>query len=101
MIPATLRGRLTCSVPEAGQLLSLGRDASYAAVARGEIPSLRLGRRLVVPVPKLLELVGLPQTSESASATDAPIATADPHGATHDDQTPECSTVRSLRNVAS
>lgn len=93
--------RLTCSVPEAGRRLGIGRDAAYAAAARGEIPTLRLGRRLVVPVPKLLELVGLPQTSEGASATDAPTATADPHGDTHDDQSPECNTVRPLRNVAS
>jgi excisionase family DNA binding protein len=53
-----LTGRLTCSVPEAGQLLGIGRDAAYAAAARGEIPTLRLGRSIRVSVPALLALLG-------------------------------------------
>ena len=56
---ASLDGRLTCTVPEAGQLLGIGRDAAYAAAERGELPCLRLGRRLVVPVPRLLDLLGV------------------------------------------
>ncbi len=32
--------------------------AAYAAAARDELPCLRLGRRLVVPVPRLLDLLG-------------------------------------------
>ena len=39
------------SVPEAGRrFFGLGRDASYAAAARGEIPVMRFGRLLKVPV---------------------------------------------------
>lgn len=60
MNPTFLNTRLTLSVPEAGELLDLGRGASYAAARRGEIPTIRFGNRLVVPVPKLLELVGYP-----------------------------------------
>ena len=55
---ATIRGRLTIDVPEAGRLLGLGRNAAYEAARRGEIPTLRIGQRLLVPVPRLLELVG-------------------------------------------
>jgi len=55
-----LSGRLTCSVPEAAKALGIGRDAAYAAVERGEIPVLRLGRTIRVPVPKLLALLGVP-----------------------------------------
>jgi hypothetical protein len=40
----------TMSVPEAGKKLGLGKNASYAAAARGEIPVLRFGCRLRVPV---------------------------------------------------
>jgi excisionase family DNA binding protein len=40
----------TLSVPEAGKQLGLGKNASYAAAARGEIPVLRFGSRLRVPV---------------------------------------------------
>jgi hypothetical protein len=50
----------TVDVPTAGRVLGIGRDAAYAAAARGEIPTLRLGRSLRVAVPKLLELLGLP-----------------------------------------
>lgn len=61
-----LEGRLTVSVPEAGQALGIGRDAAYAAAAAGEIPTLRLGRALRVPVPKLLALLGdTPTTSRT------------------------------------
>jgi len=56
----------TVDVPTAGQVLGIGRDASYAAAARGEIPTLRLGRSLRVPVPKLLELLGVPGGPDAA-----------------------------------
>ena len=41
--------RLVVSVPEAGRVLGLGRNASYEAVKRGEIPVLRFGKLLKVP----------------------------------------------------
>jgi hypothetical protein len=41
----------TLSVPEAGRIyFGLGRNASYAAAKRGEIPTLKFGSRLRVPV---------------------------------------------------
>ena len=41
----------TLSVPQAGkQYFALSRGASYAAAARGEIPTVRIGRLLRVPV---------------------------------------------------
>jgi excisionase family DNA binding protein len=39
----------TYSVPEAGRRAGLGRNASYAAAKRGEIPTMRFGRKLRVP----------------------------------------------------
>ena len=39
----------TYSVPEAGQIVGLGKNASYAAARRGELPTLRFGRKLRVP----------------------------------------------------
>jgi len=41
--------RLTLSVPEAGRLLGIGKNASYEAAARGDIPVIRIGGRLLVP----------------------------------------------------
>jgi excisionase family DNA binding protein len=50
----------TITVARAGQLLGIGRRQAYEAVHRGDIPSLRVGRRLLVPTHQLLELLGLP-----------------------------------------
>jgi excisionase family DNA binding protein len=55
---AALQGRVTVSVGEAARLLGLGRSAAYEAARRGELPTRRLGRRLLVPVPALLEWLG-------------------------------------------
>jgi hypothetical protein len=43
---------LVMSVPEAGKELNLGTSSSYAAAARGEIPTIRIGRKLLVPIKK-------------------------------------------------
>jgi excisionase family DNA binding protein len=61
-----IASRPTISVPEAGQVLGIGRDAAYAAAARNEIPTLRLGRALRVPVPRLLELLGFSPANDEA-----------------------------------
>ena len=41
--------RLTLTVGEAAKLLRLSRAFTYELVARGELPSLRFGRRVVIP----------------------------------------------------
>jgi hypothetical protein len=41
----------TISVPEAGRIYyGIGRNASYEAAKRGEIPTIRMGRLKRVPV---------------------------------------------------
>ena len=41
--------RLTVPVwPDAGQMLGLGRNAIYEAISRGEIPVIRIGRRILI-----------------------------------------------------
>lgn len=41
--------RLTLTVEEAAQVLGISRALAYELVARHELPSIRLGRRIVVP----------------------------------------------------
>lgn len=53
-----LRGRLSINVQDAADLLGIGRATAYDAVRRGEIPALRVGRRLLVPTGTLLRLLG-------------------------------------------
>lgn len=37
------------TIDEAARLLRLARNTAYAAAHRGEIPTVRIGRRLLVP----------------------------------------------------
>jgi excisionase family DNA binding protein len=43
---------------EVAALLGISRSAAYRAVARGEIPTIRIGRRLLVPTAKLYAMLG-------------------------------------------
>ncbi len=45
--------RRTLTVEEAAKALGIGRNSAYEAVKRGEIPSITIGRRLVVPAAAL------------------------------------------------
>ena len=51
--------RLVYTVPEAGRLLGLGRNAAYEAAKRGDIPTLRIGRLLLVPKLPLHRMLGI------------------------------------------
>ncbi|WP_264047954.1 helix-turn-helix domain-containing protein [Methylobacterium flocculans] len=42
--------RRTISVEEAGRQLGLSRNTAYQAAGRGEIPTIRIGRRMLVPL---------------------------------------------------
>jgi len=44
--------------PSAAALLGIGRSQAYAMVERKDIPTLRFGARIVVPVPRLLAMLG-------------------------------------------
>ncbi len=58
-IPADWRTHTTIDVPTAGLILGrLCRNSAYAAAARGDLPTIRLGRRLFVPVAALRRMIG-------------------------------------------
>jgi excisionase family DNA binding protein len=48
---------LVLSVPQAAAILGISKDLAYDLTARGELPSLRFGRRVVVPTKPLLTLL--------------------------------------------
>jgi excisionase family DNA binding protein len=50
--------RRTVSVPESAQMLGISPNAAYEAIRRGELPHLRIGRRVVVPLAALAKLLG-------------------------------------------
>jgi excisionase family DNA binding protein len=56
----TLPEDATVSVEEAARYLGISRRVAYEAVARGEIPSIRIGRKIIVPRRQLLALLDTP-----------------------------------------
>lgn len=50
---------LTLTVEQAAKLLGIGRSTAYELVHTGDIPSLRLGRRIVVPVGHIADRLGV------------------------------------------
>lgn len=49
----------TISVEEAAIILGVSRRSAYRAANAGQIPTVRIGRRLLVPSAKLLKILGL------------------------------------------
>jgi excisionase family DNA binding protein len=57
-----LKNHLVLNVDEVARLLRLSRMAAYKGVWDGEIPSVKVGRRILVPVAGLKTLLGLVET---------------------------------------
>jgi excisionase family DNA binding protein len=54
---STTSERLTMTVEEAAAALGISRAFAYESVHRGDIPSIRIGRRILVPRAALQRLV--------------------------------------------
>jgi excisionase family DNA binding protein len=62
--------RFTYSVTEAAEVLGISRTLAYELVARGELPHVRFGRRVLVPRRALAQLVeGVDGASSSEQAS--------------------------------
>ena len=66
----------TLTVAEAAELLGVSRGLAYDLVRRGEIPSIRLGRRLLAPRRVLEVLLGEPSV-RPADAQPADVASSE------------------------
>jgi hypothetical protein len=50
----------TMSVPEAGKVyLGLSRNAAYAAASRGDIPTIKIGKLLKVPIRAMEQILDM------------------------------------------
>lgn len=54
--------------PDTGQALGLSKASTYEAVARGDIPSIRIGGRLLVPTAALRRMLSMDAPADSAHA---------------------------------
>jgi hypothetical protein len=58
----------TISVPDAGRkYFGLSRDGSYDAAKRGEIPTIKVGRKLRVPVSLMEQILLAPSNKRNAA----------------------------------
>lgn len=54
----------TVSVPDAGRLFfNMARNASYDAARRGDIPTIKIGGKIMVPVAPIARQLGLRSTA--------------------------------------
>jgi excisionase family DNA binding protein len=44
---------VTLTIPQAAKRLGVSRNSAYQAARRGEIPTIRIGKRILVPVAAL------------------------------------------------
>ena len=58
---------LVYDVPMAGKLINLSRATAYSMAAQGLIPTIRFGRRLVVPRKALEELLASANKTQTKS----------------------------------
>jgi excisionase family DNA binding protein len=49
---------MTVTVEEAAQQLGIGRQTAYEAARAGDLPTIRIGRRLLVPRARLERMLG-------------------------------------------
>ena len=65
---------LTLTVEQAAKVLGIGRSTAYELIHTGDIPSLRLGRRIVVPVAHVAVRLGVGCDAVWAALTGAAAA---------------------------
>jgi excisionase family DNA binding protein len=49
--------KLALTVVEAAKILGISRGSTYNAVRRGQIPNIRIGRRIVIPRASLINML--------------------------------------------
>lgn len=60
----------TITVEQTASLLDIARGSAYRAVERGEIPAVRIGRRILVPLGALADQLSVPVDWLASRLTD-------------------------------
>lgn len=69
--------RRTISVTEAAVCLGVSRNTAYQAVRQGTIPSIRVGRRVLVPVHALKALLSLETAASPTNCSSLDVSRGD------------------------
>ena len=65
--------RQTLAVEEAAAVLGIGRNSAYQAITSGELPVLRIGRRLLVPRAALDRLLAAARGADDTRPVHPPV----------------------------
>lgn len=66
--------RMMLTVPEVAPILLMSTSAAYEAARRGDFPSRKVGRRILVPLPLLREWLGIiVRPTDEDDDDDAPV----------------------------
>ena len=60
----------TLTIPEAAEILGIGRSSAYEAARRGEIPTIRIGKLLLVPAAQLDRMLNGASADEPSSKSE-------------------------------
>jgi hypothetical protein len=66
-IKRALNEQVSIPVGLAGRAFGLSRNAAYAAVKSGQIPSVRIGARIAVPTAPLRRMLGIEETCQGVT----------------------------------
>ena len=64
--------RLTYTIPEAAQAIGIGKSTLYGLINNGELRTIRLGKRVLIPRDSILELLGMAAAASTAEETPRP-----------------------------
>lgn len=59
---------LTISIEEAARRLGIGRNQAYEAARLGQIPVIKIGKRLLIPLAPFEQMLGLSATPSAEAA---------------------------------
>ena len=62
-----LTEQVTVPVEVAGEALGIGRSLAYAAIRNGELPAIKIGRRVSVPTAPLRKMLHIEVTPKTAA----------------------------------
>jgi excisionase family DNA binding protein len=73
-------GARTLTIEQAAAVLGVGRSVAYRAARSGELPTIRLGKRLLVPRQKLAAMLGETNENSDPAGNRIAVQTADGDG---------------------
>jgi excisionase family DNA binding protein len=73
---AVMANQKVLTIMEVSRILRLSRNATYEGVWSGDIPSVKVGKRILVPVAGLKAMLGEIDTPQSREADDQPLSAA-------------------------